>query len=807
MSVETTKTSRPIQVSRLKTSLLSYWAGRQGPAWPLIVGILVMAVYLLLLPFVARTWRATGDEPHYLLAAHSLVTDLDFDLANNYEQLDYLAFYFSSQIEPQIRTTPAGRQILNHYLGLPVLIAPAYALAGRPGVLAFQVVLGGLLAAFTFRLALFISRDEKASLLATFFVALSPPLLMYHYLVYPELIGALLTTWVLYYALTRDRPAPGVIAVVTLSLLLLPWLNRRFVPLAILLALFPVWSWRRVRQTSVDSTPRPVGASLQTLSLFLPLITTILSIGLLFWFNSRLDAPSRADFTIPVESSALWLRLGRGIGWLLDQQRGLFIFAPVYILALWGGPILIQASFRRQDRRWFVLVPFLLSLGLTAAAGGYWVPWELGPRFLVVGLPALASLLALVWRDYARRTVWTAGLVLILVALSLVNSLVIIRNPELPYKSSLPLFYTEKSGLPLTEFLPDLAGYARISPAATGPAAGQVTTEAGRPVWFAEAGRPLDLAQSGPLHSLPFGHYRLTWPVRVDPGLSPDTEVIRISIKFLGGGQLLHRIISAADLPPDGRYGPVRFSLTNPNPDRWRTPMVFHAVSTGHSNVWGKEIIFRPDPFYAWFLPYLYLTLLGGGALLSWYRRRSSLQTALPEPDLTVRPAWPKVATWLLLLALLGGSFGYLLSQQNLPGRIYQAGPLFHFVGRAVADPAATDGQAWLVDPMTDPPQKATYGPFDFYDEGRYHVTFRLKLTGPTQPEGELARLRVSGPANGEPLFTQPLRDSHFSRPDLYHDFVLVFDNPRRQALSFEVDYLGVAALAIDEIRIIRVEK
>jgi hypothetical protein len=29
---------------------------------------------------------------------------------------------------------------------------------------------------------------------------------------------------------------------------------------------------------------------------------------------------------------------------------------------------------------------------------------------------------------------------------------------------------------------------------------------------------------------------------------------------------------------------------------------------------------------------------------------------------------------------------------------------------------------------------------------------------------------------------------------------VLVIDNPRRQALSFEVDYLGMAALAIAEV-------
>ena len=131
-----------------------------------MVGLVVMAIYFVLTPYVARTWRTTGDEPHYLLAAHSLVVDRDLDLANNYDRLDYLAFYFSKDIIPQIRTDAAGQQILNHHLGLPFLIAPAYALGGRLGVLVFQAVLAGFLALITFKLAAAVARDEMAALVA-----------------------------------------------------------------------------------------------------------------------------------------------------------------------------------------------------------------------------------------------------------------------------------------------------------------------------------------------------------------------------------------------------------------------------------------------------------------------------------------------------------------------------------------------------------------------------------------------------------------------------------------------------------------
>ncbi|MEW5957834.1 MAG: hypothetical protein AB1801_08940 [Chloroflexota bacterium] len=762
MRVETAALTTVLSPSKLKLA---------APPWAVIIGAALLALHVALLPLIERTWRATGDEPHYLLASHSLVADRDFDLANNYDQLDPLNFYFSRDIDRQVRLDGAGRQILDHQLGLPLLLAPAYALGGRLGVLAFQSVLGGLLAALTFKLAAFVSRDERAALMATLMTALSPPLLLYPYLVYPELAGALLTTLVLYYAVARSRPTPGAATWVILSLAMLPWLNRRFIPLAVILALLIAWTWRS-HSFSLRNTTAVWGL----------LAAAGLSIALLLWFNSRLSPPLRADIIAPLDSSTAWLRLGRAVGWLVDQQRGLFIFAPVYILSLWGLPLL----FERRPRHWLVLVPLLSSMGVVAAAGGYWVAWELGPRFLVVGLPGLAPLLALAWRRYARRRLWTAAAMLLL-ALSLANSLVIIRNPELPYKSSLPAFYGHRLGLPLTELLPDLAGYARIA------------APASQALWFAAAGQPAPLAQSGPLYDLPAGHYRLIWPLRIDPNLPPETEVLRLSIKFLGGGQLFYRVIPAAGLPADGRAGLIEQTFTNPNIDRWRRPMILHAASTGRSNIWGQDILFSPDPLYGWLLPYLYLGLLALAAAGTWRRFRAG-----PEPaacPLFQLPRWP---AWGLVIVLPLLALAYLAYQLYLPHRTYDAARLPHLTGRLLADPEASAGRAWQVDPRADPPQKAIYGPFDLYAEGGYHVAFRIKLPEQAAPGLEIARLRVAG-ATG-PLRTQPLRAEHFTATGLYHDFVLVVDNPRRQALSFEVEYLGAAALALDDVTITRIK-
>ncbi len=737
--------------------------GWAAPSWAVLAGVTVLAGYLLLLPFVARTWRATGDEPHYLLAAHSLVNDADFDLTNNYANLDYLNFYFSRDIVPQVRLNAAGQQFLNHYPGLPLLIAPAYALGGRFGVLVFQSMVGALLAAVTFRLALLLSGSVTGSLLATLLLAFSPPLLFYNFLVYPELPAALLITLALYLILARDTPTPGAALALLLVLALLPWLNRRFVGLALLLALLAMWSWRR--RGSWRGLVTPVGAA--------ALLLVLASAAGLGWLNSQLTAPVRADIIAPptgVEFVSRWLR---GLGWLVDQQRGLFIFAPIYALTLWGAPALA-----RRNRHWFVLLPFLASMAQISLAGGFWIAWEVGPRFLVAVLPPLAGLLALAWRRFRRSNVWLA-FAGVLAVLSLLNSWIVLTHFELPYKASLPIFYADKTGLPLPDWLPDMAGYARLSP----------------PDDATPAGERRVLIDSGPLTELPFGHYRLTLAGRVPPGLPADAELLRLSVKQLGGGQVFNHTITAADLAGDGQFT-TRF--TNPTPDRWRTPLVLHLSAAGAADVAVADVLLSPQPWYALALPLLSLSTLALLAAVSW-------RLIEPGAPATGRAVRLPPAAWAGIAIILAIAIGYVAFIETRPQRVFPATGLGHFVGREIADPAATGGTAWLVDPAQDPPQKAIFGPFEIFDAGVYRVAFRLKLPQQVDSAQELARLQVNATANFDELLTQPVRAADFSAANLYHDLVLTVTNPRRQALSFEVVYLGVAPLVIDRVAVERI--
>src|SRR5687767_15964533 len=73
-----------------------------------------------------------GDEPHYLLAAESIVHDGDVDVLDEYRSRAYSEFD-PYRLRPHGEKTE-GRLNEPHGVGLPPLIAPACAAGGREAV-------------------------------------------------------------------------------------------------------------------------------------------------------------------------------------------------------------------------------------------------------------------------------------------------------------------------------------------------------------------------------------------------------------------------------------------------------------------------------------------------------------------------------------------------------------------------------------------------------------------------------------------------------------------------------------------------
>src|SRR4029450_7867826 len=83
-----------------------------------------------------------GDEPHYLLAAHSLVHHGDVHALDEYDERAYAPFY-PRELERQGEETE-GRLNEPHGVGFPLLIAPAYALGGAKAVELFLAAIAAL---------------------------------------------------------------------------------------------------------------------------------------------------------------------------------------------------------------------------------------------------------------------------------------------------------------------------------------------------------------------------------------------------------------------------------------------------------------------------------------------------------------------------------------------------------------------------------------------------------------------------------------------------------------------------------------
>jgi len=142
-----------VAVAVLKLATFSLFLARGTDVrWSANRAALVAAiVYSLTIPAMLRT-PIDGDEPYYLLVTESIVHDRDLDLANQYRTIAHTASG-RRDLGPQLGDPVGkhGEQYSRHEPFLPLLMAPAYAIAGLPGAIAVIALFGVLLVRSTVR--------------------------------------------------------------------------------------------------------------------------------------------------------------------------------------------------------------------------------------------------------------------------------------------------------------------------------------------------------------------------------------------------------------------------------------------------------------------------------------------------------------------------------------------------------------------------------------------------------------------------------------------------------------------------------
>ena len=360
----------------------------------------VRAGLAALLIFGAAAWRTApsvpgGDEPHYLVITQSLLRDGDLKIENNHRRGDYRSFY-AADLPPHFQRKGRDGEIYSvHAPGLSVLVLPAFAIAGYPGVVVFLLVVAAAGSALAWWVAWLSTGQASAAWFAWAAVTLPVTAVFHSFTVYPDGPGGILALTGAWALLRADGERRNLSARVApwfwhgAALAMLPWLHSRFAVIA--------GGFGALVLLRLSATANPAAKAVAFLSA--PAISALLWLGYFIAIYGRPD-PS-APYGPGEMGSAVWIPGGLG-GLLFDQRFGLLPYAPVLACAFAGLAVMIwrPGTRRLALELLFVMTPYLLTVTHFAM---WWGGWSAPARFFVPVLPLLAVPAAVFWVTVERR--------------------------------------------------------------------------------------------------------------------------------------------------------------------------------------------------------------------------------------------------------------------------------------------------------------------------------------------------------------------------------------------------------------------
>ena len=293
-------------------------------------------------------------------------------------------------------------------------------------------------------------------------VCLTVPFIPHAWAIYPEIAGAAVVAWTVAWATSSETPRSSVWAARGLCLSSLPWLHTKFI---VFLAALTLWLLIRLR-----------GRVRESLALLLPIIVSGAAwLAFFYVIYGKLDP--EAPYGAYTDQFVRFENIPRSIfGVLFDQKFGLFVYAPVYLLAAIGGWLL------SRERRWRGPTIALVSIALIYSIGSarlymWWGGSSAPARFLVPVVPLLAPMIAAVLSRMKGMAmpaaVWTFVVLSVLISASGIlelDRLLLFSDPHgsariiqqmqgsAPLTAALPTFTDENWTAPLALLAPWLLG-------------------------------------------------------------------------------------------------------------------------------------------------------------------------------------------------------------------------------------------------------------------------------------------------------------------------------------------------------------
>jgi hypothetical protein len=407
-------------------------ASRHKWRWTILLFLVSWAAYGVFTKRCDTAYGYTsGDEAHYLTQAQSLAEDLDRDLANqlpDYERsrMYYVAKHLSAK-------SPPGKAYSYHSIGLPVLLAPGWAVDKVKGAVGVLITISSVFAVTFFWIAFKLRGSAVFALCCWAIFCFTTPIIFYACRAYPELPSALVILVVVWKMMRAEKLRPWGWFGLACLLGYLPWLHipRLSLPTLFLSLWGIVWIFFRGRK--------------KNMAFFVPPL--LVSVALLIilnqhWYGYEWDAAPGARGFERLDPQAwtggyyhepreLFSCFPGLIGTFIDRYRGLLVNSPAYLVPLVGvllGLFSRRMKFWRGVWFWTFLVIYVPALGRRGWYGGACFP----SRFLISALPLLlfpfASVLS-VRRDKLLRALFA-----VLAAFSVWITLGMLLNPVAFYR-------------------------------------------------------------------------------------------------------------------------------------------------------------------------------------------------------------------------------------------------------------------------------------------------------------------------------------------------------------------------------------
>ncbi len=323
----------------------------------------------------------SGDEPHYLLIAHSILNDGNFNLKNNYANRDYTNYMSpEAKIRPHIAPGSEGKYSF-HSPGTSFVILPFLVLGSllKTNMLFFIVrfsmsIIGALLGIQIFLYALQEWKNEQLALGLWLLFSFTSPVFFYSIHIYPELIITLLSF--LIFRLLRFSKSFSRSSLILIGILLSSfiWFHAlKYIFIMIPLFIYSMWilikkhkiKWNILYFLSSQIFLYIIYFSFQY-KLYGSLSLTSISWRGLISTKESIEYLKFLFTEIPFRFR--WESLA---DYFLDQRDGLLLYAPIYFLSFLG----IVEMFKRKRKQLllllFITAPYVLNSAFLTQRTGY----------------------------------------------------------------------------------------------------------------------------------------------------------------------------------------------------------------------------------------------------------------------------------------------------------------------------------------------------------------------------------------------------------------------------------------------------